>query len=96
MTIEADPIEQLIPHRYPMLLVDRVIEVEDGKSAVALGERAQVRNAHTERARDGSVPFTAATVTRRAVSGERRSSGGRIDELAAAARKGQQRERRNG
>lgn len=36
MTIEADGIEQIIPHRYPMLLVDRVIEIEEGKSAVAL------------------------------------------------------------
>ena len=36
MTIEADEIEQIIPHRYPMLLVDRVLEIEEGKSAVAV------------------------------------------------------------
>lgn len=36
MTIDADQIEQIIPHRYPMLLVDRVLEIEEGKSAVAV------------------------------------------------------------
>ena len=36
MTLEADQIEAIIPHRYPMLLVDRVLEIEDGKSAVAV------------------------------------------------------------
>lgn len=34
--IEADQIEQIIPHRYPFLLVDRVIEIEEGKSAVGI------------------------------------------------------------
>jgi 3-hydroxyacyl-[acyl-carrier-protein] dehydratase len=34
--IEADQIEQIIPHRYPFLLVDRIIEIEDGKRAVGL------------------------------------------------------------
>ncbi|RCX13236.1 3-hydroxyacyl-[acyl-carrier-protein] dehydratase [Anaerobacterium chartisolvens] len=29
-------IREIIPHRYPFLLVDRVIEVEPGKSAVAI------------------------------------------------------------
>ena len=29
-------IKELIPHRYPFLLVDRVLEVEPGKSCVAL------------------------------------------------------------
>ncbi len=36
MTIEADQIEAIIPHRYPMLLVDRVLEIDEGKSAVAV------------------------------------------------------------
>ncbi len=36
MIIEADEIEAIIPHRYPMLLVDRVIEIDPGKSAVAV------------------------------------------------------------
>lgn len=36
MSIEADEIEGIIPHRYPMLLVDRVIEIDAGKSAVAV------------------------------------------------------------
>lgn len=36
MALEADDIEQIIPHRYPFLLVDRVIELEDGKRAVGL------------------------------------------------------------
>jgi 3-hydroxyacyl-[acyl-carrier-protein] dehydratase len=34
--IEADEIEQIIPHRYPFLLVDRIIEIEEGKSAVGI------------------------------------------------------------
>ena len=36
MTIEADEIERIIPHRYPFLLIDRVIEIEAGKSAIAI------------------------------------------------------------
>lgn len=36
MTLEADQIEAIIPHRYPMLLVDRVLEIEAGQSAVAV------------------------------------------------------------
>ncbi|EMY4796443.1 hydroxymyristoyl-ACP dehydratase [Bacillus pacificus] len=27
-------IQQIIPHRYPLLLIDRIIEVEEGKRAV--------------------------------------------------------------
>ena len=34
--IEADQIEQIIPHRYPFLLVDRIIEIEEGQSAVGI------------------------------------------------------------
>ncbi len=34
--IEADQIEAIIPHRYPFLLVDRVIEIEDGKRGVGI------------------------------------------------------------
>jgi 3-hydroxyacyl-[acyl-carrier-protein] dehydratase len=36
MQLEADQIEAVIPHRYPMLLIDRVIEMEPGKSGVAI------------------------------------------------------------
>lgn len=36
MTIEADEIESIIPHRYPFLLLDRVIEIEERKRAVAI------------------------------------------------------------
>lgn len=36
MTIEADEIEAIIPHRYPFLLLDRVIEIEEGRHAVAI------------------------------------------------------------
>ncbi|MEX0784328.1 MAG: 3-hydroxyacyl-ACP dehydratase FabZ [Dehalococcoidia bacterium] len=36
MTIEADEIEAIIPHRYPMLLIDRVLEIDEGRSAVAV------------------------------------------------------------
>ena len=34
--IEADEIERIIPHRYPFLLVDRIIEIEEGKSATGI------------------------------------------------------------
>jgi 3-hydroxyacyl-[acyl-carrier-protein] dehydratase len=34
--LEADAIEAIIPHRYPFLLVDRIIELEPGKSAVGI------------------------------------------------------------
>lgn len=34
--LDARAIEQIIPHRYPMLLIDRVIELEPGKRAVAV------------------------------------------------------------
>jgi 3-hydroxyacyl-[acyl-carrier-protein] dehydratase len=34
--LEADEIEQIIPHRYPFLLVDRIVEIDPGKSAVGL------------------------------------------------------------
>ncbi|MBA4180447.1 MAG: 3-hydroxyacyl-[acyl-carrier-protein] dehydratase FabZ [Anaerolinea sp.] len=34
--IDTDEIEQIIPHRYPFLLVDRIIEIEDGKRAVGI------------------------------------------------------------
>jgi 3-hydroxyacyl-[acyl-carrier-protein] dehydratase len=36
MTLEADAIEAIIPHRYPFLLVDRIIEIEPGKAAVGI------------------------------------------------------------
>ena len=29
-------IMKLLPHRYPMLLVDRILEIEDGKRIVGL------------------------------------------------------------
>jgi 3-hydroxyacyl-[acyl-carrier-protein] dehydratase len=34
--IDADEIERIIPHRYPFLLVDRVIEIEPGKRATGI------------------------------------------------------------
>ncbi len=34
--LEADDIERVIPHRYPFLLVDRMIELEDGKRGVGI------------------------------------------------------------
>src|SRR5262245_28291550 len=34
--MEADQIERIIPHRYPFLLVDRIVEIEVGKSAVGI------------------------------------------------------------
>ena len=35
-TIDINRIIQMIPHRYPILLVDRILEIEGGESAVAL------------------------------------------------------------
>ena len=34
--LEADEIEKIIPHRYPMLLVDRMLEIEEGKRGVGI------------------------------------------------------------
>jgi 3-hydroxyacyl-[acyl-carrier-protein] dehydratase len=34
--LEADQIEKVIPHRYPMLLVDRMLEIEAGKRGVGI------------------------------------------------------------
>lgn len=34
--LTAAQIQQIIPHRYPFLLVDRIIELEEGKRAVGL------------------------------------------------------------
>lgn len=34
--LEADQIEKIIPHRYPFLLVDRMLEIEDGKRGVGI------------------------------------------------------------
>jgi 3-hydroxyacyl-[acyl-carrier-protein] dehydratase len=34
--LSADEIEDIIPHRYPFLLVDRILEVDEGKSAIGV------------------------------------------------------------
>ena len=34
--LDAAQIQALIPHRYPFLLVDRIVELEPGKRAVGL------------------------------------------------------------
>ena len=34
--LEADDIEKIIPHRYPFLLVDRMVEIEEGKRGVGI------------------------------------------------------------
>ncbi|MCA9823490.1 MAG: 3-hydroxyacyl-ACP dehydratase FabZ [Dehalococcoidia bacterium] len=34
--LEADAIERVIPHRYPFLLVDRMVELEAGKRGVGI------------------------------------------------------------
>jgi 3-hydroxyacyl-[acyl-carrier-protein] dehydratase len=34
--LDARAIERIIPHRYPMLLVDRIVELEPGKRIVGL------------------------------------------------------------
>lgn len=34
--LESERIAEILPHRYPFLLVDRVVEIEPGKRAVAV------------------------------------------------------------
>lgn len=34
--LDARQIQEIIPHRHPMLLVDRIIEIEEGKRAVGI------------------------------------------------------------
>lgn len=34
--LEADQIEAIIPHRYPFLLIDRMVEIEEGKHGVGI------------------------------------------------------------
>ncbi len=34
--LEIDAIRELLPHRYPFLLVDRILEIETGKRAVGI------------------------------------------------------------
>ena len=36
VNLGAAEIEQIIPHRYPMLLVDRMVEIEDGARGVGI------------------------------------------------------------
>ncbi len=36
LPVNVEQIQQLLPHRYPFLLLDRVIELEPGKSVVAI------------------------------------------------------------
>lgn len=36
MLLESQEIQKIIPHRYPFLLVDRIIELEAGKRAVGI------------------------------------------------------------
>ena len=36
MRIEAQMISKLLPHKYPFLLIDRVIKLDPGKSAVGI------------------------------------------------------------
>ena len=34
--LQSEDIQKIIPHRYPFLLVDRIIELEEGKRAVGI------------------------------------------------------------
>lgn len=34
--LDIEQIKEIIPHRYPFLLIDRILEVEEGKKAVGL------------------------------------------------------------
>ena len=49
MVLDVTEIQKIIPHRYPMLLIDRVEELEAGKLAVAIRNvtaHEQVFNGH--------------------------------------------------
>lgn len=49
MVLDVTEIQKIIPHRYPMLLIDRVEELEAGKRAVAIKNvtaHEQVFNGH--------------------------------------------------
>ena len=49
MVLDVTEIQKIIPHRYPMLLIDRVEELEAGKRAVAIRNvtaHEQVFNGH--------------------------------------------------
>jgi beta-hydroxyacyl-ACP dehydratase FabZ len=39
LPLGIDEIRQLIPHRYPMLLVDRVLEISEGEELVVVAEK---------------------------------------------------------
>ncbi|WP_174734291.1 3-hydroxyacyl-ACP dehydratase FabZ [Mesobacillus harenae] len=34
--LDVTQIKEIIPHRYPFLLVDRIVEIEDGKKAIGI------------------------------------------------------------
>ena len=36
MELNSNQIEEILPHRYPFLLVDKIIECEPGKKAVGI------------------------------------------------------------
>lgn len=36
MIYDVNEIQKILPHRYPMLLIDRIIELEEGKKAVGI------------------------------------------------------------
>ena len=36
MILDIEEIKKIIPHRYPFLLIDRIIEIEEGKRAVGI------------------------------------------------------------
>lgn len=35
-TLDIDELMQLLPHRYPMLMIDRLVEIKPGESAVGI------------------------------------------------------------
>ncbi len=36
MVLDINEIQKLIPHRYPFLLIDRILEIDEGKRAVGI------------------------------------------------------------
>ena len=48
ITLDAIEIQKIIPHRYPMLLVDRILELEPMKRAVGVKNITTVSYTHLD------------------------------------------------
>ena len=46
--LNIEQIKEIIPHRYPFLLVDKILEVDEGKRAVGIKMYPQTKNSLTD------------------------------------------------